>query len=117
VSFLLLIYKIYTYCLLKGRLGVSKVSLCIYLVFGFFGVIWLFYRVDLAFFAYDYLATLLQTEDISILKHRAVSNCVKMSMILLFYYVEGRRFSDEIGLIFEIYLLLVDHSEILVFNK
>jgi len=58
-----------------------------------------------------------QTEDISILKQRVVWNCVKMSMILLFYYVESRRFSDETGFIFEIYLLLVDHSEILVFNK
>jgi len=58
-----------------------------------------------------------QTEDISILKQRAVWNCVKMSMILLFYYVESRRLSDETGFIFQIYLLLVDHSEILVFNK
>jgi len=33
-----------------------------------------------------------QTEDISILKQRAVWNCVKMSMIPLFYYVESRRF-------------------------
>jgi len=31
---------------------------CIYLVFGFFGAVWLFSRVDLAFFAYDHLATL-----------------------------------------------------------
>jgi len=58
-----------------------------------------------------------QTEDISILKQRTVWNCVKMSMILLFYYVEDSRFSDETGFIFEIYLLLADHSEILVFNK
>jgi len=58
-----------------------------------------------------------QTEDISVLKHRAVRNCVKMSMILLFYYVKSCLFSDETGFIFEIYLLLVDHSEILVFNK
>jgi len=57
-----------------------------------------------------------QTEDFSILKQRAVWNCVKMSMILLFHHVEGRRFSDETGFIFEIYLL-VDHSKILVFNK
>jgi len=41
-----------------------------------------------------------QTEDISILKQRAVWNCVKMSMILLFYYVESRRLSDETGFIF-----------------
>jgi len=34
-----------------------------------------------------------QTEDILILKQRAVWNCVKMSMIPLFYCVEGRRFS------------------------
>jgi len=49
------------YCLLKARLGVSKVS-CIYLVFGFFVAIWLFSRVDLAYFAYDYLATLVTAE-------------------------------------------------------
>jgi len=36
-----------------------------------------------------------QTEDISILMQHVVRNCVKMSMILLFYYVEARRFSDE----------------------
>jgi len=59
----------------------------------------------------------IQTEDISILNQRAVWNCVKMSVILLFYYVEIHRFSGETGFIFEIYLLLVDHSEILVFNK
>jgi len=33
-----------------------------------------------------------QTEEISILQQRAVWNCVKMSMILLFCYVESRRF-------------------------
>jgi len=53
-----------------------------------------------------------QTEDISILKQCAVWNCVKMSMILLFYYIECRRFSDETGFIFEVYSLLADHSEI-----
>jgi len=37
VSFILFMYKICIYCLLKARLGVLKVSLCIYLVFGFFG--------------------------------------------------------------------------------
>jgi len=47
------------YCLLKERLGILKVLLRIYLVFGFFGAIWHFWRVDLAFFAYDYLATLI----------------------------------------------------------
>jgi len=41
-----------------------------------------------------------QTEDISILKQRAVWNCVKMSMYLLFYCVECRRFSDETGFTF-----------------
>jgi len=58
-------YKICKYCLSKARLGVIKVSLCIYHLFGFFGgylaffgAIWLFLRVDLTFFAYDYLATL-----------------------------------------------------------
>jgi len=50
-GFILLMYKICIYCLLKARLDVFKVSLWINLVFGFF-------RVDLAFFAYDYLATL-----------------------------------------------------------
>jgi len=57
-----------------------------------------------------------QTEDISILKQRAVWSCVTMSMIPLFYYVQGRRFSDETGFIFGIYLL-GDHKEILVFNR
>jgi len=45
-----------------------------------------------------------QTEDISILKQCAVWNCVKMSMIRLFYYVGCRRFSDETGFIFEVHL-------------
>jgi len=58
-----------------------------------------------------------QTEDISILKQNAVWNCVKMSMILLFYHVESRHFSDETGFISEICLLLVDHSEILVLKE
>ena len=57
-----------------------------------------------------------QTGNLSILKQRAVWNCVKTSIILLFYYVEGRRFSNQTGFIFEMYLL-VDHSEILFFNK
>jgi len=51
-------YKICTYCLSKAHLGVLKVSLCIYRVFGFFRGYLAFLRVDLAFFAYDYLATL-----------------------------------------------------------
>jgi len=55
-------YKICEYCLLKARSGVLKASLCIYLLFGFFGAIWLFLRVDLAFFAYEYLATLMLLE-------------------------------------------------------
>jgi len=42
-----------------------------------------------------------QTEDISILKQLVVWNCAKMSMILLLYYDEARRFSDETCLIFE----------------
>jgi len=37
-----------------------------------------------------------------------------MKIILLYYYVEGRRFSDETGFIFEIHLL-VDRSKILVY--
>jgi len=44
---------------------------------------------------------MLQTEDISILTQLVVLKCVKMSMILLFYNDEARRFSDEIRLIFE----------------
>jgi len=57
VSFILFLYKICTYCLSKARLGVLKASLCS--VFGFFRCYyWLFISVDLAFFAYDYLATL-----------------------------------------------------------
>jgi len=47
-------HKISIYSLLKERLGILKVLLCIYLVFGFFK------RVDLASFAYDYLATLVE---------------------------------------------------------
>jgi len=43
---------------LESAFGCFKVSLCIYLVFGIFGAIWLFSRVDLAFFAYGHLATL-----------------------------------------------------------
>jgi len=34
-------------------------SLCIYLIFGFWMVLYGFLRVDLAFFAYDYVATLI----------------------------------------------------------
>jgi len=36
-----------------------------------------------------------QTENISILMQHLVSNCVKISMIVLFYYAEDRCFSDE----------------------
>jgi len=36
-----------------------------------------------------------QTEDISILRQLLFWNFVKMSMILLFYYEEVRRFSGE----------------------
>jgi len=46
----------------------------------------------------------IQTEDISTLKRFSVLNCVKMSMILCFYYDEARRFSDEICLIFESFI-------------
>jgi len=35
---------------MKARFGFAKVLLCIHLVFGFFGAIWLFSHVDLAFF-------------------------------------------------------------------
>jgi len=49
------------YCLLKMRLGVLKVSLCIYLVFGFLRSYLAFLWVDLAFFAYGYLAILVAT--------------------------------------------------------
>jgi len=53
-------YKIRIYCLSKVHLGVLNVSLCIYRVahLAFFAAIWLFLRVDLVFFACDYLATL-----------------------------------------------------------
>jgi len=45
-----------------------KVS-CIYrvLYLTFFGAIWHFLRVDLAFFTYDYLATLLTTANLRFL--------------------------------------------------
>jgi len=36
-----------------------------------------------------------QTENISILMQHVVWNCVKMSMILLFYYVEAPVFLGE----------------------
>jgi len=58
----------------------------------------------------------IHTKDISILKQREVWKCVKMSTILLYYYVEGHRFSDETGFIFEEYLL-VDRSKILMFDQ
>jgi len=52
-------YEIHVYYLLKVRLGVLKVSLCITLYLAFFGAIWFFLRIDLAFFAHHDLATLL----------------------------------------------------------
>jgi len=58
VNLIIFMYKICKYCLSKARLGVVKVSLCIYRVFGFFRCYLFILRVDLAFFAYDYLATL-----------------------------------------------------------
>jgi len=43
----------------KARMGVLKMSVCIYLVLYLaFLVLFVFFKVDLAFFAYDYLATL-----------------------------------------------------------
>jgi len=48
-------------CLLKAYLGLLKVSLWIYLVFGFFWCYLAFSRVDLALFADDHLATLIVT--------------------------------------------------------
>ena len=70
--------KICVYCLSKARLGVLKVPLCIYLAFGFFRCYLAFLRVDLAFFAYDYLATLLQ------------GNAMQLSKLLL----AGSQFSS-----------------------
>ena len=62
VSLILFMHEICMYCLLKVRLGILKVSLCVYHVLGFFGFVWFdFLRVDLAFFAYDYLATLIHS--------------------------------------------------------
>jgi len=58
VSFILFMYKICKLCLSKARLGVLKVLSFIYRVFGFFRCYLAFLKVDLAFFAYDYLATL-----------------------------------------------------------
>jgi len=49
----------YNYCLSKARLGVLNVLLCISRVFSFFRWYLAFLRVDLAFFAYSYLATLM----------------------------------------------------------
>jgi len=52
-------YKICAYCPFKSAFGCfKKVSLRIYRVFGFFRCYLAFLKVDLAFFAYDYLATL-----------------------------------------------------------
>jgi len=59
VCFILFTNKICNYRLSKARLCVLKVSLCICRVFGFFRCICLFLRVDLVFFGYAYLATLL----------------------------------------------------------
>jgi len=42
-------------------------------------------------------------------------NCVKMKMILLFWYDAARRYSDESCFIFEMHLL-VDHSKIMVYK-
>jgi len=64
-------HKICTYCLLKERLGVLKRVVVLFILYlAFFGAIWLFSRVDLAFFAYDYLATLLMEEIASDLPAR-----------------------------------------------
>ena len=54
VCFILFMYKICAYCLLKARLMCFK-GVLVHLAF--FGAIWLFQSIDLAFFAYDYLAT------------------------------------------------------------
>jgi len=58
VTFNLFMYKISKLCLSKVHFGVSRVSSCIHRVFDFFGAIWLFLRVNPAFFAYGYLETL-----------------------------------------------------------
>jgi len=47
VSFILFMYKIFIYCLSKARLGVLKVSSCIYLVFGLFCYYLALFRIDL----------------------------------------------------------------------
>jgi len=61
LSFILFMHKMCTYCLSKAHLGVLKVSLCVYRVFGFFRCYLTFSRLDLAFFAYDYMATLTES--------------------------------------------------------
>ena len=60
MSFIRFMYKYVRNILSNEHLGDLKMSLCICRVFGFFGAIWLFLRVDLAFSAYDYQATLMQ---------------------------------------------------------
>jgi len=50
-------YKICIHCLSKGIVDVLKVSRCMHLVFGSFWCYLAVVRVDLAFFANDYLAT------------------------------------------------------------
>ena len=46
-----------------------------------------------------------QNEDITIFMEHIVWNCVKMSIILLFYYVETHSFSNQTWIIFEIHLV------------
>jgi len=59
----------------KSTFGCFKDVVVYYLVFGFFGAILLFLRVYLAFFAYDYLATLLRRRR-SGFSERQAHNCM-----------------------------------------
>jgi len=76
-------YKICKYCLSKVRLGVLKVSLCIYRVLAFFDAIWLFQGFILAFFAYEYQAALSQPTTITIFIRFLASLDCKLNLNIL----------------------------------
>jgi len=68
--------KKYVYIAFQKRVWLFQRCRCEFiLLLAFFGAIWLFLRVDLAFFAYDYLATLvpmgtmLVTPDLGLVCH------------------------------------------------
>ena len=80
----------------------------------------IFFRFNAMFYAARDPNFQAEEEDISTFKQHLelcedeiVWNCVKMKMILLFYYDAARRCSDESCFIFEMHLL-IDHCKIMV---